>query len=236
MKTEQSVLCTLRVSFLALLLAQGLCPLRAGEKVPNAKGIKPGDRVRITIGPAPVTDGGKTLAVLKAGAELVTVDVEERRVKVTVKGAGEAITGWIENEHLKLATPEPPPKKAPKEEKGAPDKPAEKAPDAPDEDADMVTVVMTIDKAQRGELESLHITGCGADQTGKLKPGETKKLRLKKGRYSCSYVARLGGGFEIAVFHPTVERDETWDFTFMRTQTGVSCKRQVAPLRDVPKP
>lgn len=63
-----------------------------------------GDTV-MTMGPAPVKVGEKTLATLEAGAELKAVAVQDAWVKVAVDKEGQKITGWINKRHLKLVAP-----------------------------------------------------------------------------------------------------------------------------------
>jgi len=59
------------------------------------KAIKPGDKVKVTIGPAPVKIGKQTLTTVEAGAELTALKVSGKWVRVNVETDGKKYAGWI---------------------------------------------------------------------------------------------------------------------------------------------
>jgi len=81
------------------------CVVQAAEK-----NIKPGDKVKVTIGPAPLKIGKKTLTTVEAGTELTALKVQGHWVRVTIEKDGKKITGWIHKMRLNLATPKSRPK------------------------------------------------------------------------------------------------------------------------------
>jgi hypothetical protein len=72
---------------------------------PAAEAVKAGDRVAVSIGPAPVKVGTKTLATVKAGTELTALEVNGPWAKVTVERDGKKVTGWIHTKRLKPLAP-----------------------------------------------------------------------------------------------------------------------------------
>lgn len=69
------------------------------------KGFKPGDKVLVTIGPAPVHKGDKVVTTVRAGTNLNVEKVDGKRVYVNVEEKGTKITGWIDSLRLKRAVP-----------------------------------------------------------------------------------------------------------------------------------
>jgi len=67
--------------------------------------VKPGDKVKVISGPAPVKVGRKTLTTVETGTELTALKVHGRWVKVTVEEGGKQIKGWIHTKRLKLVEP-----------------------------------------------------------------------------------------------------------------------------------
>lgn len=66
--------------------------------------IKPGDKVLVTKGPAPMKVGVDTLATVEAGTELVAEKVQGNWVRVTITKDGMQITGWIQSTRLKTSS------------------------------------------------------------------------------------------------------------------------------------
>jgi len=77
-----------------------LCLARAAD--PAQKAIKPGDKLRVTSGPAPVKVGKKTLTTVEAGTELKALKAQGNWVRVTVERDGKKITGWIHRKRLSV--------------------------------------------------------------------------------------------------------------------------------------
>jgi len=69
--------------------------------------MKPGDKIKVTKGPAPVKEGEKTLATVEVGTEVMVLSVQEPWVKVSVLRDGEKTVGWIHNRHLTPLTAPP---------------------------------------------------------------------------------------------------------------------------------
>jgi len=66
--------------------------------------LRPGDRIEVTSGPAPVKMGKRTLTTVEAGSELTALKVQGPWVKVTVQKDSKKITGWIYSwKYLRLA-------------------------------------------------------------------------------------------------------------------------------------
>jgi len=80
------------VPFLAVLAV--LCAAQVAWTA--EKNIKPGDKVKVTTGPAPIEVEGKTLAHAKAGTELTVRDVKEDLIEVELRG-------WVYRSRLKAA-------------------------------------------------------------------------------------------------------------------------------------
>ena len=75
---------------LVVVLAFGLQPAVAADGT-----VKPGDRVRVISGPAPIKVGRNTLTTVEAGKRLTALKVQGNWVKVTVEDGGKTIAGWI---------------------------------------------------------------------------------------------------------------------------------------------
>jgi len=86
----------LRVALLAFVVL--LCGVPAARAAQNK--IKPGDKVKVIRGPAPVKVGKKTLTTVEAGTVLTALKVQGNWVKVTVKEDGGTIEGWVHSLHL----------------------------------------------------------------------------------------------------------------------------------------
>ena len=70
--------------------------LAAGRQAHAAEeAIKPGDKVKVINGPAPVKVGKKTLTTVESGTGLRALKVQGPWVKVSVERRGKKITGWI---------------------------------------------------------------------------------------------------------------------------------------------
>ena len=94
-----------QVGFMALLVTV-ILPWRlvcAGEG-----GLKAGDRVRVTAGPAPVMIGDETIAQLEPGAELEVTEVLGKWVGIVGEKEGRRLRGWVLPKHLELLAPRVP--------------------------------------------------------------------------------------------------------------------------------
>lgn len=87
-------------------------PIEKPEEPPEKarsgpKDIRAGDKVKITIGPAPVKVGQETVATLRAGTILTALAVEKRNVQVKVVGRdGKDVEGWVSIRQMRLAKPD----------------------------------------------------------------------------------------------------------------------------------
>ena len=112
----------LTVGALAALLLVSVCrPSSAGRK-----GIRAGDKVNVSIGPAPVKHRGVTVAEVPSGTILTALAVDGGRVKVAVETADGRVEGWVADIHLTPTRPrrDERPAAAPAPESGRPDTPA----------------------------------------------------------------------------------------------------------------
>jgi len=112
------------VVFLSLLGV--LCATRAVHAAEEK--IQPGDKVRVTIGPAPVKIGKKTLATVDGGTELTALKVQGNWVKVTIEKDGKKITGWIHTKRLSLIASAEAEPKTPDTERRPKEQPTEPGP------------------------------------------------------------------------------------------------------------
>lgn len=78
-----------------IILVCGRGDAAAGEVT-----IKPGDRIRVKRGPAPLKVGKRTLATIETGTELTALKVQGNWVKVKVKKDSNTVTGWIHSKRL----------------------------------------------------------------------------------------------------------------------------------------
>jgi len=98
-------------SFVGAILALTVFAAPAFAATPKV--ILPGDRVKVTIGPAPVMDGETKLATVKAGTVLTARDVKGKWVAVEVEADGATIRGWVQSLHLNVVEAGPGPKATP---------------------------------------------------------------------------------------------------------------------------
>ncbi|MBM4039211.1 MAG: hypothetical protein FJ290_11925 [Planctomycetes bacterium] len=99
------------MGLVALAVAAG--SVSGSEPPAKEEPIKPGDKVVVINGPAPLKVAEKTLTTLDTGTELTAKRVQGKWVSVTVKQGDSLITGWIDStKHLwidgtKRLMPEP---------------------------------------------------------------------------------------------------------------------------------
>jgi hypothetical protein len=95
----------------------------------GARGIQPGDSVKVVGGSAPVKVGKETLATVEEGTELTALKVKGLWVQVSLEEVGKKIVGWIHGNHLTRVIRRPPkpesPKKEPASKTGTPKEEAE---------------------------------------------------------------------------------------------------------------
>jgi hypothetical protein len=92
----------------ATLIASGFLATASHAQEPP-RPLRPGDRVRVTSGPAPVKVGRNTLAMVTPGTVLTVDEVREEWVKVSVKQGRRTVAGWIHSDRVRLLTQEPTP-------------------------------------------------------------------------------------------------------------------------------
>jgi len=85
----------LLLALVGLCCAHGVAP--AGEGAPDV-----GDMVKVTVGPAPLMDKKRPIALLEKGDVLKVLGVEGDWLKVIVNTPGKYALGWIHNTHIKL--------------------------------------------------------------------------------------------------------------------------------------
>ena len=66
------------------------------------KAVRPGDQVKVTIGPAPLMDGENKLADIKAGTVLTAKDVRGSWVQVQFKTEEVNLSGWLHSSRLNV--------------------------------------------------------------------------------------------------------------------------------------
>ena len=83
------------------LAALGLLAGMSGPLLAQEEAIRPGDRVEVVGGPAPVQSGDRTLARVEAGTRLTALKVQDPYVRVGVETGGRVVHGWIHRRHLR---------------------------------------------------------------------------------------------------------------------------------------
>jgi len=79
----------------------GLLASLSGRVSAQEDAIRPGDRVEVVVGPAPVQSGDRTLARVEAGTRLTALKVQDPYVRVGVETGGRLVHGWIHQRHLR---------------------------------------------------------------------------------------------------------------------------------------
>ncbi|MFP4057846.1 MAG: hypothetical protein ACLF0G_13350 [Candidatus Brocadiia bacterium] len=189
-----------------VLLAVLLCARCA---VAGAKGIAPGDKVRVSIGPAPVHRGEKVVAQAQAGTVLEAQKVRGAWVAVTLRSDGDSVEGWVHSRHLTPVAepPEKPPEEPPEEkpeEKPEKPRPSPAYPDAPELEAEPSRVgSLARFRGHEGVVAAVAClpdgrlaVSCGTDGTVRLWEVATAKerrvFRGHEGAVTCLAVAPDG--------------------------------------------
>ncbi len=97
---------------LVTLLGGIALALAAGAEARDARTLRPGDRVEVVSGPAPIKNGDRTLAMVDVGTRLIVVEVLTDWVKVEYRSRGQVVAGWIDAKRVRRLGTEPGPSRA----------------------------------------------------------------------------------------------------------------------------
>ena len=90
---------SLRIAVMVACLTGAVGAMRvllAAEEKPAEDAIRPGDKVKVKAGPAPLMKGTEKLTEVENGTELSALKVQGKWVQVTIEKEDAVYTGWIE--------------------------------------------------------------------------------------------------------------------------------------------
>jgi len=150
-------------------VAFGLSRCCNAEEAPKGPAIRPGDKVRVVNGPAPLKDGAKTVVTVETGTEFEAIKVQGDWVQVKVATENGARNAWIKaSEHLEAVIPEraaevqPAPKKQEPQPEG-PKKTQDRGELPPKtQTVDIVTFIKAVAAGEEGRYKGYLVEGGGA--------------------------------------------------------------------------